>query len=145
MRVSIRLNELDVDVDAITCVLNTAFQNVGGPQFTRDFPEICRRALVARCGSARDDAKSADFRKRGDNFVLDALSKKRVLLVRAQILERKNGDALIKNRDKSSGWNRNGSGLRRMRWVLPQKEPQSSSEKQPDKNRRYDQPGFQTR
>src|SRR4030095_2483313 len=129
MRVSIRLNELDVDVDAITCFLNTAFENVGDTQFTRDFPEICRRALVSRCGSARDDAKSADFRKRGDNFVLNALSKKRVLLVRAQILEWKNGDALIKNRDKSSRWERNGRGLRRMRWVLTQKEPESSSQK----------------
>ena len=73
---------------AVAWFLNAALENVGHMQFARDLRQIFRRAFVTRRRSARDDSQPADFWKRGDNFVLNALCEECVLLVRTQILER---------------------------------------------------------
>ena len=87
MRVIVGLDQLHVDVHAIAGLLNASFEHIGHPQLARDLGQIFRSAAVARGGSTRDHAQPADPRERGDDFILNTLCEKRVLLVGAEVLE----------------------------------------------------------
>src|SRR6266404_7468151 len=82
--------------------------------------------------SAGDDPKSADLGKGGDNFVLNPLRKKCVLLVRAQIVERQDRDAFVRSSRRGCSWRRGSSRCsicRSCRW-LTRKEPDRSADNQ---------------
>src|SRR5205814_1837508 len=128
MRVGLRLNELDVNVHAVACLLHAAFENVRNTQVSRDLGQIFRRAFVMRRRSTRDYAQTADLGKGGDNFILNALCEECVLLVRAQIVERQNSDAFVRNNRRGHGSSRRGI-CRSYRW-LTRKEPDRSSDNQ---------------
>src|SRR6266404_1332360 len=132
MRVGLRLNELDVNVHAVACLLHAAFENVRNTQVSRDLGQIFRRAFVMRRRSARDYAQTADLGKGGDNFILNALCEECVLFVRAQIVEWQNSDAFVRNSRRGCSWRR-GSSRRRIRrscrW-LTRKEPDRSADNQ---------------
>src|SRR6266481_5024363 len=125
MRVGLCLNKLNVDVHAVACLLHAAFKNIRNTQVSRDLGQIFWRALVLRSRSAGDDPKSADLGKGGDNFVLNPLRKKCVLLVRAQIVERQDRDAFVRSSRRGCTWQRESSRrsiCRSSRW-LTRKEP----------------------
>ena len=92
MRIVVGPDQLHIDVHAIAGLLHTAFEHIGHVQLARDLRQIFRSAAVARGGRARDHAQPADSRERGDNFILNTLRKKRVLLVGAEILERQHSN-----------------------------------------------------
>ncbi len=92
MRVVVGADQLHVDVHAIFSLLHTAFEHIGHVQLFCDLRQIFRSAVVARGGSARDHAQAADSRECSDDFILNALREKRVLLIRAQILEREHSN-----------------------------------------------------
>src|SRR5437660_8374311 len=95
MRVGLCLNELDVNVNAVTRPLHASFENVSNAEFTRNFGKILRRAFIMCRRSARDYSEPADLRECGDDFVLDTLGEEGVFFVRTQILERQNGHGFI--------------------------------------------------
>src|SRR6266404_771048 len=103
MRVGLRLNELDVNVHAVACLLHAAFENV---RYTQ----------------------TADLGKGGDNFILNALCEECVLFVRAQIVERQNSDAFVRNNRRGHGSSLPGI-CPSYRW-LTRKEPDRSSDNQ---------------
>src|SRR6266403_465843 len=132
MRVGLRLNELDVNVHAVACLLHAAFENIRNTQVSRDLGQIFRRAFVMRRRSARDYSQPADLGKGGDNFILNALREKCVLLVRAQIVERQNRDAFVRSSGRGCSWRRGSSRCsicRSCRW-LTRKEPDRSADNQ---------------
>ena len=92
MRVVVGPDQLHVDVHPIACLLDTAFEHIGHAQLPRDLGQIFRRTAVARGGSARNHPQPADPRERGDDFILNTLCEKRVLLVRAEVLERQHSN-----------------------------------------------------
>src|SRR3981189_1144715 len=51
-----------------------------------------------RRGGSGDNSKAADLRQRGDDFILNALSEKSVLFVRAKIFERQHRDRFVQRR-----------------------------------------------
>ena len=95
MRVGLCLNELDVNVNAVTRPLHASFENVSNAEFARNFGKILRRAFIMCRRSARDYSEPADLRECGDDFVLDTLGEEGVFFVRTQILERQNGHGFI--------------------------------------------------
>ncbi len=92
MRVIVGLDQLHVDVHPVAGLLHAAFEHIAYAQLARDLRQIFRSAAIARGGSARNDAEPANSRKRGDDFILNTLRKKCVLLVRAEVLERQHCD-----------------------------------------------------
>src|SRR6266487_6986346 len=130
MRVGVRLNELNVNVHAVARLLHTAFENIRNAQVSRDLGQIFRCAFVMRRRSARNDSQAADLGKSGDDFILNALREKGVVFVRAQIVERQDGDAFVRNSRRGSGWRRGSnrrSSRRSCRW-LTRKEPDRSAD-----------------
>src|SRR5438045_3635227 len=81
MRIGIRLDQLDVDVDSVTRFLNTALKDICDPQFTSNLAKIVRRTLITCGGGARNNPESANPRECSNDFVLNALSEKGVLFV----------------------------------------------------------------
>ena len=92
MRIVVSLDQLHVDVHPIAGLLHTAFEHIGHAQLPRDLRQIFRSAAVARGGRARNHPKPADPRERGDDFILNTLCEKRVLLIRAEVFERQHSD-----------------------------------------------------
>ena len=80
--------QLEVDVHPTSRFLNAAFKNVRYAKLLRDLPEVPVFALVRLRGGARDDFQRADFRKPGQNFVLDSHGQIGIGLVFAQIFKR---------------------------------------------------------
>ena len=68
-------------MDPVACFLDAAFEHIGHPQLLRDFRQILRGAVVMRSRCPRDYPQPTDPRQGGDNFILDTLGEKRVLLV----------------------------------------------------------------
>ena len=88
MRIVVSADELHVDVHPIAGLLHASLEHIAHAQLFCDLRQIFRRTAIARSRSARDHPKPADPRKRGDDFILNSLREKRVLLIRAEVFER---------------------------------------------------------
>src|SRR4030095_8259672 len=99
MRIIVGPDQLHVDVHAISGLLHATLEYMAHAQLARDLGQIFRSTAVARGGSSRDDAEPTDPRQRRDNFILNTLSEKRVLLVGAEILERQHCYSFFNSRN----------------------------------------------
>src|SRR5207249_10820865 len=82
MGVRVGSDHLHVDVHPIAGLLDASFEHIAHTKLSTDLRQILRSALVVGSRSARDHAKPADSRERRDDFILNTLREKRVLLVR---------------------------------------------------------------
>ena len=93
------INQLHVNADAVTRFLHTAFENVGDAELAPDLGQILRPASVALGRGARDHLQIADLGQPGQDFVLDAVGEKGVVLLGAEVFKWQDGDGFGRNRD----------------------------------------------
>ena len=98
MRVVPRIDQLRIYSNLVRDPLDTSLQNVSHPQSLANVPQISRRhGLVLRHTRSADHFQIGDLGQIRENFILDAVGKKRVLLVIAQIFKRKDRDAFLRD------------------------------------------------
>ena len=98
MRVVPRIDQLRIHSDLVRNPLDAPFQNMSHPQRLANVPQIsrCRRFVLRHTRSA-NHFQICDLGEIRENFVLNAVGKKRVLLIVAQIFKRKHRDAFLRN------------------------------------------------
>src|SRR2546423_1241745 len=94
-----RVDQLDINHDAVAGPTHTAFQHVRYPEDFANFAQVAHGSTgkLHYRGTA-DDAQPADLRQTGKNVILDAVGEKRVFLIGAKVRERQNGNTLFRNR-----------------------------------------------
>ena len=98
MRVIAGIDQLRVDPHFVRCALHAALDQVRHAELLSDFAQIALRAsFVLHHGCATDHLQVGDFCQIGQNFILHTVGEEGVLFFVAQVFERQNGDALLKN------------------------------------------------
>ena len=94
-----RINQLDVDHNARAFATYASFQYIC---HTKNFPNLAQiaRGNVPKLhyGGTADHFQAADLCQTRENIILNAVGEECVFLVRAKILEGKNGDAFPRDR-----------------------------------------------
>ena len=98
MRVVTGVDQLRIYSNLVRDSLDAPFQNVSHSERLANVPQIPRcRGLVLRHTCSADHFQIGHLGEISENFILDSVGKKRVLLVIAQIFKRKNRDAFFGN------------------------------------------------
>src|SRR6266567_6389369 len=88
-----RIDQLHRHHDAIAFAADAAFQNVGDPERLSNLSQTVHRSTsITHYAGATDHAQIFDFGQTRQDVVLDAIGKKCVLLIGAEIFEWKNRD-----------------------------------------------------
>src|SRR5690242_21658600 len=113
MRVVARVDQLRIDPHLVCHALDTAFQHMSNPERLANITQIPRcLSLVLRHTCSADYFEVRDLGQISENFILNAVSEKRVLLVIAQTFKRKHCDAFVRSEERrvgkecSCGWSR---------------------------------------
>ena len=107
METTPRIDQLRGHAHAIAFTAEAAFENVLHPEFLRDFFHVRFRPFESKGRSACDHLQAFDFREHVQDFFADSIAKIFLILRRAQIDEREDGDAFFRgnrrrrNRDRS--------------------------------------------
>ena len=98
MSIGSRIDQLRTHSDVIIRALHASFKNMGHAQ---GFSDVTQTALwpgfILHCRCPTDHLKIRDLCKHGENLVLDAVCEISVLLVRTEIFERQDSNALLGN------------------------------------------------
>ena len=94
------VDQLHVNHDAIRRATDAALKHMRDPERLTDLAQLpgYSRAPIVHDRSARDDSEFFHLAQRGQDIVLDAVSKEGVILFCAHIFEWKDGDALFRYR-----------------------------------------------
>ena len=94
MSIGQRIDQLHRHHDAIAFAADAAFQNVGDPERLPNLSQIMHRSTsITHHAGATDHAQIFDPGQTRQDVVLDAIGKKCVLLIVAEIFEWKNRNA----------------------------------------------------
>ena len=94
-----RINQLSIDAHSAASTLHAAFQHVRYAKRLGDLEQITLCAdFVLHCRRAADYFQIRHLGQAGEDFILHAVCEESVLFLIAQILEGKNGDALLGDR-----------------------------------------------
>ena len=97
MSVSPRVNQLSIDADAIAGSARCPFQHMGDAECPPDFPQIARSAFELLHGGTANHFQVRYLGQARENVVVHSGREIFVLFVVAQIFERKNGNAFLRN------------------------------------------------
>src|SRR3954447_5052110 len=90
-----RIDELDIDPDAFAFPANTTFEDGRHVEGFPDLPDIMSLSPIRQHRGSRDHLQGAYLRQVRQDVVLDAVGKKSVFRVAAEICEGQNGDGLL--------------------------------------------------
>ena len=91
------IDQLHIDYHFVSFSTDASFQNVGDPEQLANFPQVVNGG-IAKLHHRRtaNHAQFADLRQAGQNIVLNAIGKKCVLFVVAEICKRQDRDTFFR-------------------------------------------------
>ena len=99
MRVVPGIDQLGIYSNLVCDALDTTFKHMGNAQCLPNVTQVPRcGSLVLRHTGSADHFQIRDLGQVCENFILNSVGKKRVLLIIAQIFKRQHSDAFFLNR-----------------------------------------------
>src|SRR5690242_8558722 len=102
MRIRRAVDQLNIDVHAITGFLHAPLQKGGDAKLLRNLGQIVRRTFETLSRATRNNFELSDLGKTRHDLVLNALGKINILGIGTETLKRQNSDAFVQ-RSRSYG------------------------------------------
>src|SRR5205085_8839346 len=108
-----RINQLRIYAHTIVCSLHATLEQMYHAELSSNFAEIAPHlALVLHHAGTADDLEVGDLSQIRQDFVLHSVGEKGVVWIAAQIVERQDSDAFLRNSRRGRHWSRRRKGRR---------------------------------